>query len=137
MSMNIFLNQSPHDHGKGSSSTTKKLSNQVCDWFDPPSISQFQFGTVYPNVILVADCVWIAELVDPLMKTLDKYCNDDTLVLITYQQRGKVTHEEFWSQLKRLFGDIKLVDTESIHRLSKPSSLSLIECKRVSAVNDH
>ena len=122
MSKNISLNQSPRC----------KLSNQVCDWFNAPSISQFQFDTVYPDVILVADCVWIAELVDPLMKTLDMYCNDDTLVIITYQQRGKVTHEEFWYQLKQLFGNIKLIDTESIHGLSKPSSLSLIECKRVS-----
>ncbi len=54
-----------------------KIKCQVCDWFNPPHISEYGFSSsssMYPDLILVADCVWIEELVEPLMNTLKKYC---------------------------------------------------------------
>jgi predicted nicotinamide N-methyase len=101
---------------------------QVCDWFDPPPIKVFGFMSIYPEIILIADCVWVEELVDPLMNTLEGYCNDETTVVITYQQRGKVAHERFWNRLRNMFDVIDSVDTETMCGLKKPNKISLIEC---------
>ena len=79
-----------------------KIECHVCDWFKPPSIVEFGFLNTHPQVILVADCVWVEELVDPLMNTLDLYCQEETLVFISYQKRGKSAHDQFWQRLKHL-----------------------------------
>lgn len=99
----------------------------VLDWFNPPSIENLPFA---PEVILIADCVWVEHLVDPLMNTVHLLCGDTTTVMITYQRRGKATHELFWKRLRDIFSDIVEVDTMNSCGLDKPESLSLLLCQR-------
>ena len=122
MNQNISLNQNLLQ-------PCTKLKSMVCDWFDPLHISLFEFSSTNPEVILVADCVWIAELVDPLINTLGKYCNKNTEVIISYQQRGKSAHEKFWKGLEQLFSSVDIIKTGEIG-LNKPESLSLITCRK-------
>lgn len=71
------------------------ISCRECDWFNPPALSSlFKCDSEEsnqeqcPDVILVADCVWLSSLVTPLLQTLKAYTsNPSTTVLITYQQR--------------------------------------------------
>lgn len=71
------------------------ISCKECDWFSPPAMSSlFQCSSVEngkescPDVILVADCVWLSPLVTPLLETLKVYTSNQlTTVFITYQQR--------------------------------------------------
>ena len=106
-----------------------KIRCHECDWFKPPPIKEFGIFATHPQIILVADCIWVEELVDPLMNTLDLYCRDETVVIFTYQQRGKAAHKKFWRRLKTLFQSIVEVNTEECG-LHKPRSISLLECRR-------
>ena len=125
------------------------------DWYYPPTLRELgtvmmsttatnnNYATTWkPDVILVADCVWMQELVDPLIRTIKCLAmkdpdtlfdnntsdeNDDntlcsnTKILISYQRRGKSTHEEFWTSLHTRFGDtmVSEIDTSSVG-LAKP-----------------
>jgi predicted nicotinamide N-methyase len=88
MRENVLRNKSAYDK-------TTFLSCKECDWFNPSEISTLFHSTSddknnesYPDVILVADCVWLSSLVTPLLQTLKKYTtNPSTKVIITYQQR--------------------------------------------------
>ena len=122
--------------------TSKRLECMVCDWLDPPHLQSFHFSShTYPDVILVADCVWVESLVRPLLNTLDQYTGPNTLVIITYQQRGKDAHVAFMEGIESMFGALdqnnfaKLnncisVDTKNTYGLDKPDSIILMECKR-------
>lgn len=62
-----------------------RISCKECDWFNPPKMENI---LECPDVILVADCVWLSSLVTPLLQTLKIYTmNNSTKVIITYQQR--------------------------------------------------
>jgi predicted nicotinamide N-methyase len=107
-----------------------------CDWFQPPPIDQllnnqnYNEGKCdYPDVILVADCVWISSLVAPLLQTLKKYTNGSTEVFITYQQRGKEAHDMFMEGVHKLFRDVVDVDTLKEANLVKPDVFHLLHCK--------
>ena len=108
----------------------KKIKSHVCDWFNPPAINEFEFGSVHPDIILLADCVWVEDLVDPLMDTLELYCQEETIVYVTYQQRGRAAHIKFWSRLKAMFQTLMIIDTEKDCGLTKPESINLIYCNR-------
>jgi len=133
MNENIALNHNNNamDDDRSESETGNysfsKIKCQVCNWFDPPDIAEFGLSSTHPELIMVADCVWVEELVDPLMNTLEKYCSEETQIIITYQQRGKGAHERFWSRLKVF--DCVIVDTMDRCGLEKPDSFSLIECR--------
>jgi hypothetical protein len=86
--------------------TTSTDSNSMecceCDWYQQPVHSRIM--DFFPHVILVADCVWLQELIEPLLTTLYSLVTVDTNgahgghevhVLISYQRRGKGTHEAF------------------------------------------
>ncbi len=105
------------------------ITCKVCDWFCPPPINELLLGTRSPDVILVADCVWLAPLIAPLLCTLDKYTDASTKVIITYQQRGKDVHDEFWVGIHDLF-DVVAVDTEKSVGLAKPDVFYLFECSK-------
>mmetsp|Transcript_24686 Transcript_24686/g.36196 ORF Transcript_24686/g.36196 Transcript_24686/m.36196 type:complete len:242 (+) Transcript_24686:103-828(+) len=168
----------------------KCIDCAACDWFDPPPIQSFGFSSSLvstfcsheelereckslsssaslplhqPDVILVADCVWLEELVVPLLDTLNRYttatttCNDtkedndneeednnhdshhqnetkqsssssSTKIIMTYQQRGKATHDLFWTKLHSIFR-VQEIDTCKFG-LYKPSVLYVLECQR-------
>ena len=113
-------------------------SRIVChalDWYDPPSFEDL--GEVMsaeatkpwiPQAILVADCVWMQELVEPLLSTLEKLaCRPQQKVLISYQRRGKSTHEEFWHGLHTRFEQATVTEVDvSPMGLSKPDVIHLL-----------
>jgi hypothetical protein len=107
----------------------KTIQCKECDWFRPPPISELFGNNNVPDVILIADCVWIAPLIAPLLRTLEKYVHDATTVIITYQQRGKDAHDEFWEGIHNLF-DVVNVDTEMTVGLAKPDVFHVLECKK-------
>jgi hypothetical protein len=99
-----------------------------CDWFCPPNNELLSW---HADVILVADCIWIQELVAPLLTTIKQLTDDnkDATVLISYQRRGKPTHVEFWTGIHSLFGQVNEIDVSSVG-LDKPESLFLLNCHR-------
>ena len=78
------------------SDVIQRISCMECDWFNPPPMTDLfkckqdesDGSEPCPDIILVADCVWLLPLVSPLLKTLKEYtANPSTKVIITYQQR--------------------------------------------------
>lgn len=124
-----------------------------CDWTQPLSQRVMEYPA---NVILIADCVWLEELVQPLMITLGRLLQayktrrqrlqpeekkeqdgsgDSVHVLISYQRRGKSTHEAFWKGLLEIFGvsssqssKMEVVDLAALG-LVAPESLQIISCR--------
>mmetsp|Transcript_11677 Transcript_11677/g.16553 ORF Transcript_11677/g.16553 Transcript_11677/m.16553 type:complete len:156 (+) Transcript_11677:653-1120(+) len=106
-----------------------------CDWFNPPNIQSFQFHSSIvphesPDVILVADCVWVADLIEPLLRTLEQYCTPKTEVIISYQRRGKSSHEMFYNGLHKVFGSIVEIDNYHKKDSGFPKALHLLLCKQ-------
>ena len=106
----------------------QKITCRVCDWFCPPPINDL-LGAGSPDVILIADCVWISSLIAPLLQTLSMYSDSFTKVIITYQQRGRHVHDEFWKGIHDLF-DVNVVDTEKAVWLAKPDAFFVLECTK-------
>ena len=107
----------------------QKIECTVCDWFAPPNPTELGL-TGECNVILAADCVWLQELVQPFLNTLEKLVagSDDSMrVIIAYQQRGKAVHEEFWNGIHSLFNVVRGTDWLDA-RLNKPDCLYLLDC---------
>jgi hypothetical protein len=102
---------------------------KVCDWLCPPPINELLPPTSIPDVVLVADCIWITHLIAPLLRTLDMYVDASTKIIITYQQRGKDVHDEFWDGIHDRF-DVVVVDTEKSIGLAKPDVFYLLECNK-------
>lgn len=108
------------ERNKSSLKGSSRILCKECDWFSPPPISSL--CAEGPDVILVADCVWLTQLIAPLLRTLATYTDhaqDGPTVIITYQQRGREAHEEFWEGIHSLF-DVVVVDTEETVGLAKP-----------------
>mmetsp|Transcript_13538 Transcript_13538/g.32792 ORF Transcript_13538/g.32792 Transcript_13538/m.32792 type:complete len:248 (+) Transcript_13538:117-860(+) len=115
---------------KGESFLCQRLECKECDWFQPPPVSELCGNSNIPDVILAADCVWLASLILPLLQTLKKYTtNASTKVIITYQQRGREAHEEFWEGVHDMF-DVVVVDTEKRAGLEKPDVFHVLECSK-------
>jgi len=113
-----------------------------CDWYQQrlnPKIVAYR-----PQVIIVADCVWIHSLVEPLLRTLQGLLmaqqqlqqesrapadSNNVHVIFSYQRRGKAAHETFWKGLERLFSSIETVDTAAVG-LEKPDVLQVLSCRR-------
>ena len=103
----------------------------------PPSSdsSQLDFAAgEIPDVILVADCVWLEELVAPLVRTIQailQLCAAITVprVIISYQRRGKGAHDAFMKGLQETFDAIEEVSAEP--GLNKPDVMHIFECKNV------
>lgn len=126
MEKNVNINKAPCQRNEIDGNT---ITCKVCDWFRPPSINELLLGTSSPDVILVADCVWLAPLIAPLLRTLDLYADVSTKVIITYQQRGREVHDEFWEGIHDLF-DVVAVDTEKTVGLEEPDVFDLLECSK-------
>lgn len=108
----------------------KKIECVEIDWFDPPESKVLCSQTkVFPQVMLIADCVWLEDLVNPLMDTVEKLCHKHTNVVITYQRRGRAAHDLFWKRLRGIFSSIENVDTMERCSLDKPESICLLICR--------
>ena len=66
---------------------------ETLDWFHPPSSPPWE-------VVLAADVVWLVELVEPFVRALAALCPPATLVVLSYQRRGKDADEALWSALE-------------------------------------
>ncbi|KAL7528516.1 hypothetical protein ACHAXR_002493 [Thalassiosira sp. AJA248-18] len=110
---------------------SQRIECKECDWFQPPPMNELLGHTnkkgISPDVILVADCVWLSCLIAPLLQTLKTY--ESARVLITYQQRGREAHEEFWHGIHDLF-DVDAIDTEKSVGLVKPDVFHVFECSK-------
>lgn len=125
--------------GDGCCCCCERIECCVCDWHDPPrdlwapTPSVEDEGETNRNsnwdVILAADCVWMEELVEPFLNTLDKITerHRDTLVLLSYQRRGQSTHQAFWAGLHQIFC-VEIVREEE---LNHPPALMLLSCRRL------
>jgi len=107
----------------------QSIECKACDWYKPPSISELCGDSDEPDVILVADCVWLSHLISPLIHTLQTYAGDNTKVIITYQQRGKDAHELFMESIHDIF-DVDIIDTEKKVGLVKPDVFYVLECRK-------
>ena len=108
----------------------QRIECNTCDWFDPPAMDKLGASCDWePDIVLIADCVWVQELVTPLLSTLEKLiaCRS-TRVIISYQRRGKATHEDFWSGIHSLF-DVVLEPDISHMGIKKPDCLHLLDCR--------
>jgi predicted nicotinamide N-methyase len=125
--------------GGGSVSGCERMVCRECDWNCPPgrlSTSESDDGDgERADVILVADCVWVDPLVEPLLSTVVAFATttrtkthhrEDVRVLFSYQRRGKSTDELFWTGLRRRFASVDILDDEN---LGQPVSLQLISCR--------
>jgi len=108
----------------------ERIECMQLDWFDPPFIDTLSTSINFPEVMIIADCVWVEQLVNPLMDTVDKLCHDNTEVIVTYQRRGKGAHDLFMERLHGIFSKIENVDTMECCGLDKPESISLFLCRR-------
>jgi predicted nicotinamide N-methyase len=118
---------------------------RACDWYNPPDLQTLleeeNNGTatttitsssqtsppLEADVIVVADCVWMEELVAPLFATLRKYVTTSrTQVLVCYQRRGKRTDEAFWKALHGIFGTVD----ELCPPPTTPPVFHLLSCRR-------
>lgn len=118
---------------RNASSLKGKTECKECDWFKPPPVGGL-FGSTnedfHPDVILVADCVWLSRLIAPLLQTLKSYTtNASTKVIVTYQQRGRDAHEEFWQEIHDIF-DVVIIDTEKSVGLVKPDVFHVFACSK-------
>jgi predicted nicotinamide N-methyase len=113
-----------------------------CDWTRPLLHFTANDGTVVDStfdVILVADCVWMEHLVDPLLNTVDQFAtrsnergDGSARVLFSYQRRGKGTDDRFWTGLRERFGTIEVLsgDDEDYHSLGQPDVLKIISVRK-------
>ena len=111
------------------SSGCARMSCMVCDWFDPKPSSEFGFSsgalmkpkTNTIDLILVADCVWVDELVRPLLTTLKKY---QCKTIISYQRRGQAAHDTLMNGLEEIF----YVRHEDKFKCDVSNNLHIFEC---------
>ena len=114
----------------------QSMTCSVLDWYSPTADSSqlgFAAGEI-PDVILVADCVWLEELVAPLVRTIQailQLCAAITAprVIISYQRRGKGAHDAFMKGLQETFDATEEVSAEP--GLNKPDVMHIFECKNV------
>ncbi|CAB9507168.1 Protein-lysine methyltransferase METTL21E [Seminavis robusta] len=144
---------------------TAGCQQMVCaplDWYHPPSLEELgnsmktpsssisEQQPWIPELILIADCVWMQPLVQPLLATVEHLVTQAAAcqthltttrttiiqVLISYQRRGKSTHEEFWNGIHGLrFQSIikqqnvtnvtEVIDVTKVG-LAKPDSIHLL-----------
>lgn len=150
---NMQANVDQHAH-LWTNAGCQQLKCHTCDWFHPPTLhelavvmsppssssageSSITNPDWRPDVILIADCVWMHELVAPLLATVEQWTKirrsnwdttqQSTKVIISYQRRGKDTHEAFMAGLHSKFGGTHIVEMDvSAVGLSKPDSIVLL-----------
>jgi predicted nicotinamide N-methyase len=126
----------------------KRMVCCECDWTRPPRHFTANDGTMVDStfdVILVADCVWMEHLVDPLLNTVDQFAtrsnergDGGVRVLFSYQQRGKGTDDRFWRGLRERYGTIEVVSDhdKDYHSFGQPDVLKIISARKEIANDD-
>ncbi|KAI2506564.1 lysine methyltransferase [Fragilaria crotonensis] len=106
--------------------SVKAADCRVCDWCTPP---EFHVGDTWTlcNVLLIADCVWIDELVEPLLNTISSFLDSSHGVvkaIVSYQRRGNSAHDLFWPGMRRLFDNVEKI----VVQIDKPANLDIYVC---------
>jgi Lysine methyltransferase len=98
---------------------------RICDWLDPP-----KFDVSWKsNVLLIADCIWVGTLIQPLINTMKRFIESSTherdiTAIIAYQRRGKQVHNLFWKEVITVFDQVEKLEIPII----KPDTLDLYKC---------
>lgn len=96
---------------------------RVCDWFHHPVFDDsWEF-----DVLFLADCVWVEDLVAPLLRTISHLLDLSdgfVQVIVSYQRRGKVAHDLFWKGMRNMFETIEAMDSVT----NKPKELDIYKC---------
>ncbi|XP_074101790.1 protein N-lysine methyltransferase METTL21D-like [Cotesia typhae] len=106
--------------GKGSAKA------QVMEWRND---IKFDFS---PDIILVADCVYYSESIDPLIKTLEYFCkkNENTYVIMSQEERdtpGQIpVWQQFLEQVKKVF-KLEYIPRSEQHPLYSSEDIHLIK----------
>ncbi|RYR25020.1 hypothetical protein Ahy_B02g058664 [Arachis hypogaea] len=66
------------------------------------------------NVVLEMDVVYIEELVQHLISTMETLVSEDGVVFLGYQVRSPETHKKFWEMCYEVF-DIEKVPRNHLH----------------------
>eukprot|EP00884_Botryococcus_braunii_P001696 jgi/Botrbrau1/11527/Bobra.0393s0006.1 len=74
------------------------LRVEELDWQQDPAFLDPPF-----EVLLIADVVYIADLMEPLLKCMAALCTPDTLVYLAYYERSAAATKEFWRLLPLYF----------------------------------
>uniref|UniRef100_A0A7S1ZER4 Calmodulin-lysine N-methyltransferase n=2 Tax=Trieres chinensis TaxID=1514140 RepID=A0A7S1ZER4_TRICV len=119
----------------------KRAECLVYDWYKPQTMRYFGFETkpvvgtklfsAEADVVLVADCVWVEELVAPLLQVFENiisHSSSQLSVIISYQRRGKLAHEAFWNGVHSIFRTVVQVDLEHLG-LAQTNIHYLLLCK--------
>jgi hypothetical protein len=98
---------------------------RICDWLDPPIFDK----TWKSSVLVIADCIWIESLIQPLINTMKCFIKSsvhthDIFALIAYQRRGKQVHSLFWEKVVTVFACIERLEIP----MMKPDTLDLYKC---------
>ncbi len=103
---------------------SRAVECRLCDWLEPPDFE----SSWRANVVLIADCVWIDDLITPLLTTISSFIESShgqVCVLISYQRRGKSANDLFWAGMNKLFHEVEKVELN----INKPDSLDVYQCK--------
>ena len=76
-----------------------ELAVEELNWFYPRKIDA--------DLILFADCIWILDLVDPLVQTLKELLNYRNKAITCYKIRSQIVHQRFLDQL--LINNLKII----------------------------
>ena len=78
------------------------------------------------DLILVADCVWLLELVEPLLMTLSFCLNQfpNAAIIMSYQRRGLATNDALCKGLKRRFSRIEILP--QLPTVPQPKTLQIL-----------
>ena len=92
---NIGLN---FDYFKGAS----KVMSYELDW---SKIELSDLKNEAFDLILVSDCIYYEESVEPLFRALDHFCSNDAIVVMSIEDRTEKTKlvEKFWSLMDGSF----------------------------------
>ncbi|CAG0889402.1 unnamed protein product [Darwinula stevensoni] len=70
-----------------------------------------------PDIILVSDCIYYAESVDPLIETLLEFSDSETLILMSYETRMEFEkhaqlERDFFDKMKKSFHETEIPKDE-------------------------
>ncbi|XP_057327356.1 protein N-lysine methyltransferase METTL21D-like [Microplitis mediator] len=117
---NISMNENQWKNGIGS------VEARVIQW---GTKIQFDFS---PDIILLADCVYYSESIDPLIKTLEYFCkvNKNTYAILSQEERdtpGQVSvWQQFLERLKKVF-KLEYIPRSDQHPVYSSDDIHLIK----------
>ena len=90
------------------------------NWFEPKSPCE------NIDVILMADVVWVLDLIEPLVETLDSLAKPGMLILLAHQVRSTIADNKLWDKLQeKNFTFSKIDFRHAIYQKSNVSIYSL------------